>query len=411
MNKSFLRISLVVAFFAHLSPILLAQKNPSQQLLIDVAYLASDLLEGRGTGTEGEAKAAAYIVSRFDAIGLEAKGSNGWFQGFDFRHSSNPHADKNSGERINGKNVVGYLDNGADKTIVLGAHYDHLGYGEVGSRHVGEKAIHNGADDNASGVAAIIEIARQLKASNFKNHNYAFVAFSGEEYGLYGSKYFVANMTIPEEGVNCMINLDMVGRLDEDNLLINGVGTSPSWKELIKNQEGSTSLNIKTTESGIGASDHTSFYLADIPAVHFFTGAHSDYHKPIDDSHLINYEGIQTISDYIVAMIKDLDKMERMEFTKTADEQTRTVSSFKVTLGVMPDYVHEEKGMRIDAAMEDRPAKKAGMKKGDVLIKLGDVDIDDIYKYMEALGKFEKGQTVKAVVLRNGKKVKMDVTF
>ena len=399
-------------FFFYFSPTLKGQSKVSQDLMIDVAYLSSDLLEGRGTGTVGEEKAAIYIASRFEELGLEAKGVDSWYQAFDFRYTSSPHAAANSGERIHGKNVIAYIDNQAENTIVFGAHYDHLGYGGHGSLHAGDDAIHNGADDNASGVAGIIEVARQLKESTLLNNNYLFIGFSGEEYGLYGSKYFIDNATIPEERISCMFNLDMVGRLDKDKkLVINGVGTSPAWKKVMDRLEGQTTLDVKTTDSGLGPSDHSSFYLADIPAIHFFTGQHTDYHKPGDDSQKVNYEGIQLIADYIVGMVRELDASERPKFTKTVDKQTRTVSSFKVTLGIMPDYVHEGSGVKIDAVLDERPAKESGMEGGDILVKLGDLEIEDIYAYMEALSKFEKGQTVKAIVLRGKKKVKMNVTF
>jgi Zn-dependent M28 family amino/carboxypeptidase len=196
-----------------------------------------------------------------------------------------------------GNNVLGYIDNHAPQTIVIGAHYDHLGYGIEGSLYRGEtKEIHNGADDNASGTAALIEIARLLKGSSYTGSNYLFIAFSGEEMGLLGSNFLVKHLPLAKEQINYMLNMDMVGRIkpDEAVLLINGVGTSPEWKTAMAqiNVEG---LKIKTTESGVGPSDHTSFYLQDIPVLHFFSGTHSDYHKPSDDADKINYKGERDI--------------------------------------------------------------------------------------------------------------------
>ena len=191
-----------------------------------------------------------------------------------------------------GHNVLGYIDNNAMQTVVIGAHYDHLGYGEEGSLYRGERAIHNGADDNASGTAGLIELARILKASNYKSNNYLFIAFSGEEMGLLGSNHLVKHFPMPVEQVNYMLNMDMIGRLKASDpvLIINGAGTSPEWNPAIS-AIVIDGVKPKTTESGVGPSDHTSFYLKDIPVLHFFSGTHDDYHKPSDDEHKINYAG------------------------------------------------------------------------------------------------------------------------
>ena len=384
-----------------------------QDMRVDVVYLASDLLEGRETGTNGEALAAQYIASRLEKIGLTPKGTDGsWFQEFECSVTTNPHAAPGEGEKRIGKNVVGFLDNGADKTVVIGAHYDHLGKGKFGSRHTGEEAVHNGADDNASGIAIMIRLAAYLKQSEARNNNYIFIGFSGEELGLYGSKYYAANPTVDIESINYMFNMDMVGRLNEEKVLaISGVGTSPIWKtamERIKTE----ALQIKSSDSGVGPSDYTSFYLKGIPVLSFFTGQHRDYHKPEDDSHLINYEGMYTVSEYMCSLIEALDKESKLTFIKTKEKQsTSSKSAFKVTLGIMPDYVSTEKGMRIDAVLADRPAQKAGLEDGDVLLKMGDMEINDIQDYMKALGVFEKGQKIKVVVKRGEKKVKKTVQF
>src|SRR5690606_10352109 len=191
-----------------------------------------------------------------------------------------------SEKKRTGYNVLGYIDNDAATTIILGAHFDHLGYGEDGnSRHTAhELSIHNGADDNASGTAALIELAKKLKQSKAKNNNYLFIAFSGEELGLYGSKYFTENPTIDLKTTNYMINMDMVGRLSDStkSVTIGGYGTSPAWSSVISAVPGS-SIAVKIDSSGTGPSDHTSFYRKDIPVLFYFTGLHTDYHKPSDD--------------------------------------------------------------------------------------------------------------------------------
>ena len=232
------------------------------QVKIDVVYLASDYLQGRETGTVGEARAADYIVHRYKQIGLTPKGDNGtWFQEFPFHEITNPHAPDKGKIEGKGKNVIGYLDNGAKTTVVVGGHYDHLGMGGGGSLHAGEPAIHNGADDNASGIAAIFRIAEYLKNSNLKSNNYLFIAFSGEEKGLFGSKFNASNSTIPLDDINYMFNMDMVGMLNEEKVLaVQGTGTAPVWKETlaVKNAQG---IQVKGRESGVGPSDHTSYYF------------------------------------------------------------------------------------------------------------------------------------------------------
>ncbi|MFQ5568600.1 MAG: M20/M25/M40 family metallo-hydrolase [Rhodothermales bacterium] len=393
--------------------VLLAQDREAalQNLRVDVVYLASDLLEGRETGTPGEALAARYIVSRFEELGLAPGGADGgWFQPFDFLFNTNPHATPGEGEPRTGRNVLGFLDREADRTVVIGAHYDHLGYGGFGSRQPGDTLIHNGADDNASGVAALLEIARQLTQSEARQNNYLFIAFTGEELGLYGSKHFVKTPTRPLEQINYMINLDMVGRLGEErSLAVNGTGTSPAWDAAL--DAAGTDLAIKKHESGLGPSDHASFYLEEIPALHFFTGQHTDYHKPADDSPLINYEGIYDVASYAVDVIEALDGQDALAFTKTKDEDQSRRTSFKVSLGVMPDYMSDGEGVRIDAVMDGRPAAKAGLQKGDVVIRIGDVDVTDINAYMEALAQFEEGDVTTIVVKRGDKTIEKEIQF
>jgi hypothetical protein len=333
------------------------------------------------------------------------------FQSFDFEVKAHPHATESTPKT--GKNVIGYLDNGADYTVVIGAHYDHLGYGSSGSLHRGEAAIHNGADDNASGIAAMLRLAEWLTMEGAPSaNNYLFLAFSGEEFGLFGSKYYASNASLPIENVNYMVNMDMVGRLNEENVLvINGVGTSPSWMPVLEDLEIDP-ITITTTESGFGPSDHTSFYLKDIPVLHFFTGQHSEYHKPTDDSELINYEGIDLVSQYIYQLVTALDGEEKLTFTKTKDQsQGSRASSFKVTLGVVPDYTYGKKGMRIDGVSEGKPAQKAGLQQGDVILKIGDKEIEDIYAYMEALGSFEPEQSTTIVIQRGEEQLTLPLTF
>lgn len=389
-----------------LSAFVLKSQSPYQDIMVDVIYLSSDHLEGRATGTKGEELAADYIVHRMKKIGLEAKGTDGWFQKFEF--SSNPH-DKNVKDLV-GKNVVGFLNRKSKKTIVVGAHYDHLGHGVVGSLSPNDHGIHNGADDNASGVSSMLWIAEQLASNkNFKT-NVLFIAFSGEEYGLFGSKAFTENPTIPLNEIKAMFNMDMVGRLNDEKVLaISGTGTSMEWTQLLDKLKPA-SFKFNYSNGGIGPSDHTSFYLKDIPVLHFFTGQHTDYHKPSDDSPLVNYSGILEVSKIIYSVILNLDKTP-ITFQKTKDENKQQAASFKVTMGVMPDYVFSGEGMRVDAVLDNRPAAVAGMKKGDVVIQIGEYPVKDVYEYMKALGKFEKSQETEVKVLRNGETVNLKVKF
>ena len=380
----------------------------------DVTFLADDKLEGRSTGSEGEKKASEYIVKRYEEIGLEPKGTEGYLQTFTFKPKTDPHQEvkftsADSTGTITGHNVIAYLNNNVEQTVVIGAHYDHLGYGDEGSLYRGEdKAIHNGADDNASGVAMLLDLAGKLKTTNTGN-NYLFIAFSGEEMGLLGSNYFAKNPTLSKENLNYMINMDMVGRLKADSTLaVYGTGTSPMFKQVL--EAHNNKFKLIENESGVGPSDHTSFYLQDIPVLHFFTGQHEDYHKPSDDYDKINYNGMNTISSYIFEVITDLDDNGKMAFRKTKNESD-SAPRFKVTLGVVPDYMFEGKGMRIDGVSEDKPAQKAGLLKGDVVVKLGDSTITDMMSYMRALSAFEKGNKTKVVVDREGQEVEAEIEF
>jgi hypothetical protein len=392
-----------------------SHKEEKISLEEDVSVLADDTFNGRKTGTEGELQAAAYIEQRFEQIGLQPKGMMGAYtQTFTFRPSKNPHGNPEftglaTDSTLTGTNVIGYKEGTGETTVVIGAHYDHLGMGGEGSLYREGEAIHNGADDNASGVALMLKLATDLQAKTTE-HNYLFIAFSGEEMGLLGSNYFVKNPTIDTKKVAYMINLDMVGRLNEaKELAVHGVGTSPIFKQtLFANND--LDLKIAEHESGIGPSDHTSFYNADIPVLFFFTGQHEDYHKPSDDFQKLNYEGIETIATYIMNIIEDLEDNGQLTFRKTKND-SEDLPSFKVTLGLIPDYLYSGNGMRIDGISEDRPAQKAGLKKGDVMIKLGDIEITDVVAYTRALSQFEEGQATTVVVLREGETIEAEVVF
>ncbi len=314
-----------------------------------------------------------------------------------------------------GHNVAGYLDNGAANTVVIGAHYDHLGYGEDGNSmlRTGEKLIHNGADDNASGTAAMIELARLMKASKDKKNNYLFLAFSAEELGLNGSKYFADHPTVDLAKTTYMINMDMVGRLNDSTkvLTVGGYGTSPWWGSYFASAKSNKYFTLKFDSSGTGPSDHTSFYRKDIPVLFFFTGLHGDYHRPSDDFDKINYVGEVMIIKLVGEIIKATSEQDKLAFTKTRETQTTTSARFSVSMGIMPDYTYAGIGVHVDGVTDGRPAQKAGIQKGDVLIQLGDHTIGTVEAYMQALGKFKKGDKAKVKYKRGNTVAETEVQF
>ncbi|WP_118974527.1 M20/M25/M40 family metallo-hydrolase [Taibaiella koreensis] len=299
-----------------------------------------------------------------------------------------------------GTNIVGYINNNAAQTVVIGAHYDHLGYGEDGSSRAtdGVKAIHNGADDNASGVGAMLAVAAKIRQSGAKKYNYLFVAFSAEELGLLGSKAFVKDKDFNPRKVAYMINMDMVGRLSPDRkLTIGGLGTSPVWPSAIAGIN--SNFKIVKDSSGIGPSDHTSFYNDSIPVLFFFTGTHADYHKPSDDATKINYVGTKDVVNYVFGVTAAMEKQPAPLYTATRNT-TMTRTSFKVTLGIMPDYSYQEGGVRIDGVIDGKAAAKAKLQQGDIILQLGAVKINGMQSYMEALGSFNPGDKTTVKVKR-----------
>ena len=324
--------------------------------------------------------------------------------------------------KAQGHNVYAFRNNHKKNTIVICAHHDHIGINEYeNSRYTGKPEIHNGADDNASGVAAMLEMSRTLKGRKYKKNNYLFIAFSGEELGLLGSKFFTQNPPLSLTGntlsklgkINYVINIDMLGRIDTTKkiLTLNGVGTSPQFEKTISLIKTDTNqIKIVTTKSGLGPSDHASFYIENIPVVHFFSGQHEDYHKPSDDENLINYMGMVNSLDVMEQLISLNNKKGKLPFTKTQDA-TAGRTKFKVTLGVMPDYSYSGKGMRIDGVTDGKPAQKAGLKKGDIITKLGDMPVNGIEDYMVGLGKINPENPSTVVVLRGDEVLTLPINF
>jgi len=308
-----------------------------------------------------------------------------------------------------GYNVIGYIHNNKRKTVVLGAHYDHLGMGGENSLYKGPAAIHNGADDNGSGTTLLLEAMRYYAQRQDTNYNYLIQFYSAEELGLIGSKYWANNPTFPLKEVEYMINSDMVGRLRDNRLQLSGTGTAVEWDEILDTPIHG--LDIKKDPAGVGPSDQTSFYYKDLPVLHLFTGTHDDYHKPTDDADKINYKGMAKLASLIYTITARTAYYENVTFQKTTSSEQKTTPNFSVTLGVVPDYLFGGPGLRIDGATEGRPGANAGLKAGDVIMKIGAIVIDDIYAYMTALGAFKKGDTTALVYVRDGEEVETEITF
>ncbi|NVK29000.1 MAG: M28 family peptidase [Flavobacteriia bacterium] len=310
-------------------------------------------------------------------------------------------------QSVEGENVIGILNRGKEKTLVIGAHYDHLGYGGQNSLYRGEKAIHNGADDNASGTTGLLHLVR-MATDIAPDFNLVFIAFSGEERGLLGSDYFTEQPYFETLDIVAMLNMDMIGRLDEDKaILISGTGTAAEWDDIIAEQN-TYGFDVKSSAGGTGASDHTSFYQKDIPVLHFFTGTHEDYHKPSDDIDKINFEGLQDVANYLVDIANAIPS--DITFQRTAEESQST-PRFNVTLGIIPDYVFGGPGVKVDGVTEGKPASKAGLEAGDIIMKLGEYPTTDIYGYMKALGAFQPGQTTTVTVNRGEEELEYELTF
>ena len=340
--------------------------------------------------------------------------------------------------KINGKsaNVVGVLPGSdpqlASEYVVIGAHYDHLGLGGPESLAANpEGQIHHGADDNASGTTGLLEIARALASERGKmKRSIMFIAFSGEELGLLGSGAYTKNPLTPLATTVAMLNMDMIGRLRNGSLFVGGVGTSPAWKPLLEklnvtaqplvsagfrdpapgNGSGSR-FQLSFGEDGFGPSDHQSFYVRDIPVLFFFTGTHDDYHKPSDTADRINAEGLKQVAELVREIaVSVANEPQRIAFTRVKVEQRPTGRGFRVYLGTVPNYSDQSDGLKLDGVRPGSPAEKAGLRAGDIVVKLGTMPIKNVYDYTYALGEMRGGEEVEAVIRRDGKELTLKIT-
>jgi hypothetical protein len=312
------------------------------------------------------------------------------------------------------RNVLASLEGAgprADETIVIGAHYDHLGFGGTSSAEPGSQEVHNGADDNASGVAVLLEVARRLVALDRKlPRRVLFVAFTGEERGLLGSAHYTAHPPVPLQQTIAMLNMDMVGRLKDDKLIVYGTGTAEEFDLLVKRMNAQHGFRIVKKPSGFGPSDHTSFYEKKIPVMHFFTGAHPDYHRPSDDADKLDVPGMRRIASLVADIAVALAEADQRP-TYQATKRTRMAGGSWPYFGSRPDYAYEKPGVRMAGITADSPAERAGVKPGDVILRLGKAKVATVADFANALGRHEAGDKVEVLVIRDGKELTLTVTL
>ena len=426
MTRQFVRAALTLLLGTVLATQLTAQQASAPSLSktakraqTDVKVLSADELGGRLTGTAGADSAAAYVARRFAQIGLQPA-PGGWFQPFTISKDAPAVQHANLGE-LNSKNVIGIIP-GHDpalrnETVIIGAHYDHLGLGGFGSLDPDSTGrVHNGADDNASGVAALFAIATRLKAAPTAR-TVVFIAFSGEELGLLGSDYYVKHPVYPLTATEAMINLDMVGRLKNDKLIVYGTGTATEFPALLDSLNWYAKFDLRPQPEGYGPSDQTSFYAAKIPVLHYFTDLHGDYHRSTDDWEKINADGLVRVADFAAGMATALgNRPSRLTFVDVPPPApkggTAVTSGYGAYLGTIPDMASGESGgVLITGVSKGSPAELGGMKGGDKIIKIGDYDVADLAGMTDALRSYKAGDKVVVVVVRDGKTEALDVTL
>lgn len=404
------------------------------RLTEDIRYLASETLEGRGTGSPGNDSAAAYIARRFLELGLEpaagrelaeaCPGAAPCAEAYLQRFTARPIADVHRGltEGRPTQNVAAILRGSdpalRDEVVILGAHYDHLGREPHSALdpQAGD-AIRPGADDNASGTAVVLELARAL-AQQPPRRSVLFVLFSGEELGLLGSLHFVDHSPVSLERIQAMVNFDMVGRLRNDRLIVYGIGTAAEMSVLVDSANtGPAPLALAKVPDGFGPSDHASFYAKGIPVLHLFTDLHEHYHRATDTPETINYAGAERVARYAERVTRLLaDRDGRLTPIRSAPPVASGGSSSSGTaayFGSVPDMAATEGvvGMRLTGITPGSPADKAGLKAGDVVIEFGGKPVKDLYEYTDALRSHRPGDVVEVVVLRDGRRMTFTATL
>ena len=440
MKKQFLSFLLLILIaFSVGAQTAQKQTEAGKNLRASVAYLASDDLEGRRTGETGATSAAGFVANKFAKFklkgGIVKNGKRNFLQPFEYKPRNEKGEILQDAKALEAYNVVGILEGNdavlKNEAIVIGAHYDHLGKGGMGSLVANSKEIHHGADDNASGTSALIELARQFAKEKKNKRTIIFIAFGGEEEGLLGSRFYVNNPIFPIEKTVAMLNMDMVGRLNENKLTVGGIGTANEWKNLVEEINKPTNLkvlpnkdskpfdkiddeinkeiikNIPATfalqlnEDGFGPSDHSSFYGKQIPVLFFFTGTHFDYHKPSDTADKINYEGLEKIMNYVGEIVRSVDQNPTRPTYKVAPtSSTGGRMSFNVTIGVIPGYGDGNDGMPLDGVRDGSPAAVAGLKTGDKITKFAGKEVKNVQDYTKILGELKADTEYEIEVLR-----------
>jgi hypothetical protein len=365
----------------------------------DVETLASDGFEGRGPGTQGLDRALEYLEKRFAEAGLRPLGTDGYRQ---------PFPGPGGEQLVNLIGVIGTIK--GDEHVIVGAHYDHLGLGESGEANHG--TIHPGADDNASGVAALLECARLLAAEDEPTRPVVFIAFSGEEKGLVGSAYYVDHPAVPLADCGGMINLDTVGRLFDGSLTVFGANTGAGLDHALRGINYGFRFELELPEKDVGGSDQTSFVRRGVPAVQIFTGAHADYHRPGDTADKIDYDGLRKVSEFTAELAIYLaDRDEPLAFVPPGAEKvaSRTAPSTggkgrRVSFGSIPDFNYTGEGVRVSGVLPGSPAEKAGLREGDLLVEFAGISVGDLRSFSDILRGLTPGDEVEVVFERDGQR-------
>jgi len=390
---------------------LLSQSPEPPRALDDIRFLSDHKLQGRMTGSRGADSAAAYLARRFSEVGLQPA-AGGWFQMFTVGREAPAARQAHSGALV-GKNVIGILP-GSDpvlrnQTIVLGAHYDHLGLGGFGSLDQDSTGlVHNGADDNASGAAALIQVAARLAASP-PARTVVFIAFSGEELGLLGSAHYVKEPIYPLAGTLAMVNLDMVGRLRNGRLIVYGARSAKEFPALLDSLNWYAGFDLKAQGDGYGPSDHSSFYAAKRPVLHLFTDLHKDYHRTTDDWQKVNYDGLKRVADFSLGLVTALANRTKpltfLDPPAAVPSQTITAPlsgtpGYGAYLGTVPDMTGAPGGVRLVGVRTGSPAEKAGLRGDDIITRIGATETPDLQAMTDALRGHLPGEIVEIVVRR-----------
>jgi len=379
----------------------------------DIEYLASPALAGRLTGTAENDSAAAYIARRFHTLGLTALAAD-----YQQHFVARPPVHNAPSPSLPTQNVVAVLP-GSDRSlreqfVVVGAHFDHLGRSIDGALDPNDKTgVRRGADDNASGTAAVLELAR-LFARHPAKRSIIFASFSGEEQGDLGSEYFVNHMPVAIDSVDAMINFDMVGRMRNDRVIVYGVATAKEMVALLDSANRSDPLKVAGQGDGFGPSDHSSFYGKDIPVLHFFTDLHDDYHRVSDTPDKINAAGEARVVAFAERVVRRIaDRPQRLTYVRVAAPvATNAREGSDVYLGSIPDMAGDNApGLRLTGVRAGSPADSAGLKAGDVIVELGGKAVKDLYEYSDALYSHKPGDKVSIVVMRAGQRVTLTATL